>query len=411
MKICATKPSMEMQILSRELLVLHVSSSKLASRQRIKQNIMAVGPFASWAVVLYDRSSTEQWLEAKLAAGRVGTEFVVRRGTLPTAPAKTMNGKPFYPKMLFWLQAMDLIAKHNFVWLADEDMSFRNFPIDAYWHRLTAAFGKRGPPVISQPTITARATLKFGDPRGKWREFLNAAEFWDGSGVVAAETSYVEQQAAVVDARFFVREGATWEALARAQHAHGSDFALDSLWCGGATLFAPARVACAVVTIPIEHDDTRVLNWTSDESFKKRSRELEKQAYTELAPSWWDHTQRLRIGLFVREMALLEASEFTCLETRAQASNVFPAAETRRYASATALPCQLTQLRRFPMVYNRLGDIVLDAATDAKLGTRARQRVSLTRNQTAVAELMHKLARSHSPVKACCTRGSWKCCF
>jgi hypothetical protein len=90
---------------------------------------------------------------------------------------------------------------------------------------------------------------------------------------------------------------------------------------------------------------------------------------------------------------------------------VFPAAETRRYASATALPCQLTQLRRFPMVYNRLGDIVLDAATDAKLGTRARQRVSLTSNQTAFAELMHKLARSHSPVKACCTRGSWKCCF
>ncbi len=377
-------------------------------------NIIAVGASASWAVVLYDRSSASQWVAAERAAEHAGTKLVVRTGSLPASPAKTMNGKPFYPKMLFWLQAMDLIAQHNFVWLADEDISFRNFAVEAYWHRLNAAFGKRGPPVISQPPIAAAATLDFGDPRGKWVEFLNTAEFWAGSGVVAAETSYVEQQAALVDAKFFVRERAAWEALAHAQHDLGSDFALDSLWCGAATLFAPTRVACAVVTIPIGHDDTRALNWSRDESFKKRSQKLEKRAYSELAPTWWERAQRLRLDLFLRELAILETSNHTCVQARAPTAGAPPtlASETRRrrrYALAQALPCQLTQLERFPMVYNRVGDVMLDAAMDTELATRSRKRVELTPNQTAVAAQMIKQARS--PLKACCKRGLWKCCF
>jgi len=344
-------------------------------------------------------------------------------------PAKEIRGRKFYPKMLFWLQAMDVIAQHEYVWLADEDISFRGFALQAYWQRLQLAFGSRGPPVISQPTIATSATVEFGDPRGKWIEFLNTDEFWRDTGIAAAEVSYTEQQAALVDARFFVREHAAWEALAQAQHQAGSDFALDSLWCGAATLYAPSRVACAIINVPIDHDDTRALNWTSDASFWSRSRRLEKLAYTKLAPSWWERTQRLRLELAMRQLALFEASNHTCLAPRVKQTHAHKRGlgrrnlqkrvraatratgrhlEQREMALATALPCQLTQLERFPMQYNRVGDAAIEVPLSDET-PRSHQQVLLSPNQTATAQLMRRAAQS--PLKSCCKRGVWKCCY
>ena len=49
------------------------------------------------------------------------------------------------------------MSTHDYVCLADEDISFRHFDMDAYWQRMHRAF-TRGPPLVSQPLIEATAT-------------------------------------------------------------------------------------------------------------------------------------------------------------------------------------------------------------------------------------------------------------
>lgn len=402
------------------LLVLHVSSSKVASRQRIGENVLALGRRAAWAVVLYDQSKVESWNDVERTAAKALTTIVVRCGRHPDAEAQKINGRPFYPKMLFWLQALDLIAQHEYVCLADEDISFRRFNIQAYWQRLHRAFARRGPPIISQPVIAAKATAEFGDARGKWAEMLNTDDFWYGSGVAAAETSYVEQQTAIVNASFFLSNHRQWDLLSRAQHSVGSDFALDSLWCGAAALQAPGRIACAVITVTIDHDDTRTLNWTSDPVFWSRSRKVEKLAYTTFATKWWMRTQQLRHSLALREFELLVASNRTCqlplsapllangqLSSKRASRRLAARAGRRVHPLATRLPCRFATLSHFPRHYSHVGDLAMES--DTELSHHAFRDIVLDPNQLTLVDALPAAARK--PVSKCCMRGMWKCCF
>ena len=409
------------------LLILHVASSKLATLNRVEASIDYVGRIADWAVVLYDGSNASSWARVAHMAQRRKAALVVRAGERPSRGTRKLKGRKFYPKLLFWLQAVDLIEQHEYVWLVDEDISFRGFDLHRYWRRLHTAFAPlgRGPPVISQPVINAAAAADFGNPAGKWVEMLNAAAFWQGSEIAAAESSYVEQQAALVDARFFVQARAKWQSLANAQHQAGSDFGLDTIWCGAASVQAPQRVACAVITLGIDHDDTRALNWTSDKSFLKRSRKLERDVYTEVAPDWWAQTQRLRQDLALREHELFEASNRTCFEpkyhirglhsftghadgSRVQPWNGQPVVKGRngiQVQRATRLPCALTRLERFPRHYAHVGDVMM---IDARISQDVSSML-LTANQTASLALVPAIARR--PPTGCCRRGQWKCCY
>ena len=45
-----------------------------------------------------------------------------------------------------------------------------------------------------------------------------------------------------MDARFFVQARAKWQSLANAQHQAGSDFGLDTIWCGAASVQLPSAL-------------------------------------------------------------------------------------------------------------------------------------------------------------------------
>ena len=286
------KPATGQQEAPASVLILHVASSQPATIQRVLTSLDALLEHprdwisVSLAVVLYDGSSVRGWDVVASHARTLGTAFEVRTGhRLPSA--KLVGGRAFYPKLQFWLQAIDLIERSTYVWLADEDISFRGCDVSGYMQRLLSAFPARGPPLISQPLIRARATTHNGNPAGKWGQMLNTVDLWRGEGcsrVVAVETSYVEQQAyphrgfkladysgalnvcmlaarcagsphrccsllrrlhtltssllmrlvwgvrAVVQSSFFIALRPLWTALAKVQHEHGSDFALDTLW-------------------------------------------------------------------------------------------------------------------------------------------------------------------------------------
>ena len=407
-----------------DLLILHVASARPATVARIVQSIAAVGSAASWLLMLHDGSGSNhtRWETARRAARAVPTSLLVRTGTRPPLAKKLVSSRPLIPKLIFWLQALAHIASHRYVWLADEDISFNGFDLGAYMARVRSIR-----PLVSQPLIRARAVATNGDPNGKWEEMLNTQDTWRGyysRHVGAVEVSYVEQQAALVDARFFVAHAADWHALAKMQIEHASDFGADTMWCGAAALYlekhgtrhiaeeyasrptprsaaqevsrptprsaaqdastphsaavdadralrpAPPRVPCALVLVPIVHDDSRVLNWTSPSTIRKfwaRSYKLEVLARTQLdgGRAFWARQQEMITAMRAHELAAAASGECTpprADEARADNDDFVavrkcrgPWRLTSTPASSLTLPCAIAELPCFPHCYNHIG--------------------------------------------------------
>ena len=85
----------------------------------------------------------------------------------------------------------------------------------------------------------------------------------------ALQVGFVEGQAALLDAHFlsWLFEQPLIERIVSAQLSHGSEAGPDAVWCGAAAEWwalrrdtAAFRPGCAVVPVPIWHDDTRSLD-------------------------------------------------------------------------------------------------------------------------------------------------------
>lgn len=367
--------------LAHELLILHVASGQLATSVRVQQSVKAIGAAANWLLLLHDGSDAKSllWDQPRHVARAVPTGFDVRTGSRQTSRAKTLNGRRFFPKLTFWLQAIDEIRSYRYVWLADEDIAFEGFDFAAYWSRLRTLR-----PLISQPLIRARAVARNGDPNGKWEQMLNTHELWRTSEVVGGETSYVEQQAAVLDAHFFATHAHAWRELALLQLEHGSDFGLDSMWCGAAALhldrldqtltranlndsaaaaaLQSARrrdTACALIMVPITHADGRVLNWTSSRKWWARSYEVEVLARTRLdsGRSWWRRQERLLADLSYHE-ATGAGTPPSCVRARkGRITSRARRCRVTQWRTSEWLPCEVALLPCFPHCYSHLGRV------------------------------------------------------
>lgn len=142
------------------LLVLHVASSRRTTKDRVRRSMDAIGiAGVAFGVVLFDGSREAEWDGVAKHARSIHVPFVVRAGRRPATAAR-VGGRLFFPKqthaapssetlecmrdrqtrertcsvcggrafvrrLQFWLQAVDLIAQHSFVWLADEGASKR----------------------------------------------------------------------------------------------------------------------------------------------------------------------------------------------------------------------------------------------------------------------------------------------
>ena len=202
-----------------------------------------------------------------------------------------------------WHRALNGAAEYDLIWLLDEDISFRSFDLAGFLLRWMCAFGPAGPPVIAQPTL--REGDRFGQAwplsddtyrrclTGELGARYGGEEACFLRHTLALRSDWIEQWAPLMDARFvawFLKQETT-RRVVEAQLRWNSDFGADEVWCGAAAewldVSRPAvnkwggsshrtrdrlvlekaegsrpqtperRVPCAVVTLPIVHDDTR----------------------------------------------------------------------------------------------------------------------------------------------------------
>ena len=190
----------------------------------------------------------------------------------------------------------------------------------------------------------------------------------------------------------------------------GSDFALDSMWCGGAALYKPSAVPCAIFTVNIEHDDTRTLSWprnpSSTAEFVNRSHDLERIVFTQVGPTWWQRTEQLRRRLALHEIALLKASNNTCFEQRNGQPHDDGAVGSRLLLSKR-LPCNLTRLQRFPRQMSQVGDIVLSTSSAQSQSVKSKIRAVAW----PTSHLKAAAANAIAPISSCCRSGWWECCY
>ena len=294
------------------ILIAHVASGLRAhSINRGISHLSRVGSGVDWALLPHN----EQHVQALQPLVRCGnhrgracadadaldaTSVVV----VPPPTQTDSSSMRFRPKLLFQLAAPALARRRQreYVWLADDDISFQGLDLRALFDLHRAV----GSPLIAAPLI---APSKFGgrvtqssellSNSAQWAPALRRVLAWEsgmgdegvrmgGTGVAALRaravpSAMIEQQASLLDAAFFEwlagassgSRGFALRELAELQDAAGSDWGLDMLWCGAARAYAfetaagldALRTPCALLLgVAIDHLDNRTIakqDWTS----------------------------------------------------------------------------------------------------------------------------------------------------
>jgi hypothetical protein len=158
------------------------------------------------------------------------------------------------------------------VWLADADIAFGAFDLATFLQRRACAL-HGGPPLIVQPVVRqntqcwpynyetyhTRSSMKLGH-RAVSPE--PADPLWEK--VLALRTAWVESQAALLDAQFlawFYTTPVVKRVLLLQNLTYHVSWGTDAIWCGAAKEFAAmhhlTRDPCAVITVPIDHMNTK----------------------------------------------------------------------------------------------------------------------------------------------------------
>jgi hypothetical protein len=278
-----------------------VAGSTSSTQERLLENILSIQKArdvhkatAWWAVCSYD-DRADEWADTqRRAAGQLLLVVNTSSATQPIG-IKQRRAKLHHRKRLLeeaWRISPSGTDAFELIWFLDDDISFRGFDMAAYLYRWTCAFGENGPPVISQPTLyqgtqhgqvwpqsddtyqlclTGALGKKWGDDACFLRNTL------------ALRNDWVEQWAPLLDAQF-VRwwlDQNTTKRIVHQQLLLNSDFGADEIWCGAAdewvALHSPrTRVSCAVLTVPVVHDDTRTQQYKTGAMYKAGFRVLWK---------------------------------------------------------------------------------------------------------------------------------------
>lgn len=189
----------------------------------------------------------------------------------------------FIPKESTWLNlrknyAAELTAKKA-IWLLDTDIWLDRRFIDEYV-ALYEQFPVR--PLMTQPTILQNTQ----DPRMK-----NNQNFWDMDSMKFAYSSFIEEQAVMMDPKFFVWLMDYAVDLISAEYAYESDFGMDNVWCGLGTVydaeaFRGAGVSpCGIIALPMYHMDNHTDIFQNYESEVVKGMKIyETEAFKKLAP-------------------------------------------------------------------------------------------------------------------------------
>ena len=286
------------------ILAVVSSDSSMATRQRLLASMRHVDAThathrarVDWAFVVYDELMA-QWSHFLTSARELrhssfvrvidASEGRARRLTVSQRRARFVHAHTGVTSV--W-RSLGTNTSHDAVWLMDSDIMLDGFSLSSFLRKWQCAFSS--PPVISQPPIRNDAIPRIsssGRPRGRQTFLLRkasaaAAKPFQNNGdtyrtclvgemgasfgaeacflrdALALRTAWVEQQCALVDARFlawFFAQAIVQRVLSL-QLRFRVDSGPDAIWCGAAAEWAAARntdrPACAVLTEPIGHDD------------------------------------------------------------------------------------------------------------------------------------------------------------
>ena len=254
---------------SLHLLFVVVADSRNMTRALAVANMAAVSQLreatSHWLVLAHDSDSCAAWADVEATTALLQVPFECH--TMPRLQPLKAGDDPFRPKLPLQLHALRALRRSGIdafdaLWMPDADVAFTTDGVSAFLARWACAFDA-GPPLVSQPAMhgdvgrTARAQIY-------WH--LNYAREWQPQGRVAAvgalatHVAYVEQQAPLLDRRFFSWFADTvGDSLAAMQLSAGSDLSTDQLWCKAAGHYAQQvgvlQPSCAVIPIPFRHRD------------------------------------------------------------------------------------------------------------------------------------------------------------
>ena len=297
-------PNVTVSALPVSLLVALVADSGERTRQRAARNMEKVETTHNlhrsnidWAVCTYDygkhkwsslQQQTASWSHARLmlVINHNDSSEQAYGGLRELTPGQRKARMVLHRRLVrtVWERAgRDAYAA---VWLPDDDLRFDQFDLPEFLFRWRCVFAG-GPPVVSQPPINhhgAEYRLEFGKSwpanGDTWKLCLKGpsvrafgADACFLRDALAMRAGFIENQAALLDARFL---DWFWDQpvalrIAKAQLRLKAEAGPDAVWCGAAAEWAAAhrseRVACAVITTEIGHDDQRSLGARTSSHF------------------------------------------------------------------------------------------------------------------------------------------------
>ena len=298
------------------LLVVMVADSSQETQARILGSMKYVdGSYpqhrahVDWAVAAYDDRAPEWNVTRSMAVNLLTTKLI--------SVVDVSSGRPFAltaperkarlaHQLLVLKVALGTNSTYHAVWLPDHDLSFVEFDLAEWLRRWLCSFER--PPVIAQPPLrsairskqvgqrkhpkqTGTMSKKVKVIHGLTKPFQNDIDTWNTCVVgeltqagmpfanrpcflrdaLGLRTAFIEGQAAFVDAaflRWFIGQPIV-QKIAALQLKMGVEAGPDAIWCGAAAEWAAMqqqsdasrrpRQPCAVLTVPITHDDTRSL--------------------------------------------------------------------------------------------------------------------------------------------------------
>ena len=154
---------------------------------------------------------------------------------------------------------------YDAIWMLDADLRMEAFDLPRFLHRWMCSF-EGGAPLVAQPLNGANTQVWPFNAR-TWSK-AHCARSNSGSSCLWSQTAamriaFIEGQSAIVDARFFswFLELPLVRHILTQQVIQGVEWGLDGVWCSAAAAWALAanvsRTACAVIAVPIDHDNSR----------------------------------------------------------------------------------------------------------------------------------------------------------
>ena len=270
------------------VLICIVSSSSTTDQRRLLKgmrhlHVHGAGAQVDWAIITYDGGAW-RWGTTMHLARKHSVRLTVQDGRVPpTMLPPHSRSAGAHLKLHLQRQFVPLAVGYRHVWLPDADISFDGFALGEYMRRLVCAHSG-GSPLVSQPIISENTQSE--------NYFVNADQH-NASGTAMLPCAVLEQQAPLYDAGFFQWLMPRVGGLVAQQLAMKSSWGLDKVRCGAAFVYARAvlkdnrRLACAIVTVPISHANTKSIEKTPQ--FLSAGRAINRWIHSDNAtrdPTW-----------------------------------------------------------------------------------------------------------------------------